>query len=121
MMSAKYFEYYTIILRGAVFSWTHCIVFIYLPVMKSWMVNISLWYWFTLLSWDKMVKGLFEASGRRRRSVILCPSSSDMQMTATAARHEANASRAVPLYLPAFITVSLQHLERQSQWDKACA
>jgi len=24
MMSAKYFEYYTIILRGAVFSWTHC-------------------------------------------------------------------------------------------------
>ena len=23
MMSAKYFEYYTIILRGAVFSWTH--------------------------------------------------------------------------------------------------
>jgi len=23
-MSAKYFEYYTIILRGAVFSWTHC-------------------------------------------------------------------------------------------------
>ena len=25
MMSAKYFEYYTIILRGAVFSWTHCI------------------------------------------------------------------------------------------------
>jgi len=24
-MSAKYFEYYTIILRGAVFSWTHCI------------------------------------------------------------------------------------------------
>ena len=27
MMSAKYFEYYTIILRGAVFSWTHCILF----------------------------------------------------------------------------------------------
>jgi len=26
MMSAKYFEYYTIILRGAVFSWTHCTV-----------------------------------------------------------------------------------------------
>jgi len=25
MMSAKYFEYYTIILRGAVLSWTHCI------------------------------------------------------------------------------------------------
>jgi len=25
IMSAKYFEYYTIILRGAVFSWTHCI------------------------------------------------------------------------------------------------
>ena len=25
MMSAKYFENYTIILRGAVFSWTHCI------------------------------------------------------------------------------------------------
>jgi len=25
MMSTKYFEYYTIILRGAVFSWTHCI------------------------------------------------------------------------------------------------
>ena len=25
MMSAKYFEYYTIILRGAIFSWTHCI------------------------------------------------------------------------------------------------
>jgi len=25
MMFAKYFEYYTIILRGAVFSWTHCI------------------------------------------------------------------------------------------------
>ena len=25
MMSAKYFEYYTIILRGVgVFSWTHC-------------------------------------------------------------------------------------------------
>jgi len=24
MMSAKYFEYYTIILRAAVFSWTHC-------------------------------------------------------------------------------------------------
>ena len=24
MMSAKYFEYYTIILRGAVFSWTRC-------------------------------------------------------------------------------------------------
>jgi len=24
MMSVKYFEYYTIILRGAVFSWTHC-------------------------------------------------------------------------------------------------
>jgi len=24
MMSAKYFECYTIILRGAVFSWTHC-------------------------------------------------------------------------------------------------
>jgi len=24
MMFAKYFEYYTIILRGAVFSWTHC-------------------------------------------------------------------------------------------------
>jgi len=26
MMSAKYFEYYTIILRGAIFSWTHCII-----------------------------------------------------------------------------------------------
>jgi len=26
LMSAKYFEYYTIILRGAVFSWTHCII-----------------------------------------------------------------------------------------------
>ena len=26
MMSAKYFEYYTIILRGAVFSWTQCTV-----------------------------------------------------------------------------------------------
>ena len=25
MMSAKYFEYYTIILRGTVLSWTHCI------------------------------------------------------------------------------------------------
>jgi len=25
MMSAKYFEYYTIMLRGAVFSWTRCI------------------------------------------------------------------------------------------------
>jgi len=25
MMSARYFKYYTIILRGAVFSWTHCI------------------------------------------------------------------------------------------------
>jgi len=25
MMSAKYFEYYTIILRGGRFSWTHCI------------------------------------------------------------------------------------------------
>jgi len=24
MMSAKYFEYYTIILGGGVFSWTHC-------------------------------------------------------------------------------------------------
>jgi len=24
MMFAKYFEYYTIILRGAVFSWTRC-------------------------------------------------------------------------------------------------
>jgi len=24
MMSAKYFKYYTIILRGGVFSWTHC-------------------------------------------------------------------------------------------------
>jgi len=24
VMSAKYLEYYTIILRGAVFSWTHC-------------------------------------------------------------------------------------------------
>ena len=24
VISAKYFEYYTIILRGAVFSWTHC-------------------------------------------------------------------------------------------------
>jgi len=24
MMSAKYFEYYTIILRRAVFSWTRC-------------------------------------------------------------------------------------------------
>jgi len=30
MMSAKYFEYYTIILRGAVFSWTHCIYFDFL-------------------------------------------------------------------------------------------
>jgi len=28
MMSAKHFEYYTIILRGAVFSWTH---FVYRP------------------------------------------------------------------------------------------
>ena len=27
MMSAKYFEYYTIILRGAVFSWTHCTLY----------------------------------------------------------------------------------------------
>jgi len=27
MMSAKYFEFYTIILRGAVFSWTHCITY----------------------------------------------------------------------------------------------
>jgi len=26
MMSVKYFEYYTIILRGAVFSWTRCII-----------------------------------------------------------------------------------------------
>jgi len=25
MMSAKYFEYYNIMLRGAVFSWTRCI------------------------------------------------------------------------------------------------
>jgi len=25
MMSGKYFKYYTIILRGAAFSWTHCI------------------------------------------------------------------------------------------------
>jgi len=25
-MFAKYFEYYTIILRGGVFSWTRCIV-----------------------------------------------------------------------------------------------
>ena len=24
IMSAKYFEYYTIILRGAIFSWIHC-------------------------------------------------------------------------------------------------
>jgi len=24
MLSAKYFEYYTIMLRGAVFSWTRC-------------------------------------------------------------------------------------------------
>jgi len=24
MMSTKYFEYYTIILRGPFFSWTHC-------------------------------------------------------------------------------------------------
>ena len=28
MMSAKYFEYYTIILGGAVFSWTRCICFL---------------------------------------------------------------------------------------------
>jgi len=26
MMFAKYFEYYTIILTGAVFSWTRCIL-----------------------------------------------------------------------------------------------
>jgi len=25
MMSAQYFEYYTIILRGGVFSWTHSV------------------------------------------------------------------------------------------------
>jgi len=25
LMFAQYFEYYGIILRGAVFSWTHCI------------------------------------------------------------------------------------------------
>jgi len=30
MMSAKYFEYYTIILRGAVFSWTHILAATYL-------------------------------------------------------------------------------------------
>jgi len=30
MMSVKYFEYYTIILRGAVFSWTRCIICIML-------------------------------------------------------------------------------------------
>ena len=29
MMSAKYFEYYTIILKGAVFSWTHYILFFF--------------------------------------------------------------------------------------------
>jgi len=29
MMSAKYFEYYTIILRGAVFSWTRCSRWLY--------------------------------------------------------------------------------------------
>jgi len=28
IMSANYFEYYTIILRVAVFSWTHCSVIV---------------------------------------------------------------------------------------------
>jgi len=28
MMFAKYFENYTIILRGAIFSWTRCIIII---------------------------------------------------------------------------------------------
>jgi len=35
MMSAKYFKYYTIILRGPFFSWTHCIIIIiYISISK---------------------------------------------------------------------------------------
>jgi len=40
MMFAKYFEYYTIILRGAVFSWTRCIICIQLQ--RRILINILL-------------------------------------------------------------------------------
>jgi len=40
MMSAKYFEYYTIILSGAVSSWTHCIALILHLTFYYLLVNI---------------------------------------------------------------------------------
>jgi len=36
VMSAKYFEYYTIILRGAVFSWTHCSALVDCALRWEW-------------------------------------------------------------------------------------
>jgi len=46
MMSAKYFECYTIILRGAVFSWTHCIMEV-LNIITSCICVVFLLFYLT--------------------------------------------------------------------------
>jgi len=46
MMSAKYFEYYTTILRGAVFSWTRCrmlTINVSIPNLKAVAIRCIVW------------------------------------------------------------------------------